>query len=684
VVGQPDFVTSNPPVLGANRIGLPTGIAVDNSGNLYVADYRYHRVLEFDAVLAGDGIADRVFGHANFNNTDIRTTYALNGPSAIALDSMGNLYIADEIDNRVLEYDAPLLNDTYPDRVFGQPSFFSTGRNNGGIGATTLDTPLGLALDDNDTLYIADTDNHRILVYDTPLIADTIADRVFGQPDFTSSVVNNGGISASSLGFPYSVAIGQGGDVYVADTGNHRLLAFDKPIADPALAIARMRADEIAAGGPAFTLIVDGTGFASGATVRWNGSARPTTMQSSTQLAAQIGTADIAAQGAASVTVANPAGGISAPRTIDLYIPTPFDTVADRVIGQPNRRSGTPNYWGTSAPSLDQPFNIAIHPGSGRIFVPDTFNHRVLSWANAYALTNGQAADLVIGQPDFNTNDPNQGGMVSAATLNAPIGVDVDAKGNLYVADAFNHRVLEYDAPLSSGMAADRVFGQPDFTSNTANNSGVSASSLGVVFNVLVDPAGNLYVADGARVLEYDTPLSNDTIADHVFGQPDFTSNAPNNGGVSATSLSSVNGLASDSASNLYIADTSNHRVLEYAAPLSSDSVADRVFGQPDFTSNAMNNGGVGAGTLAYPYDVEVDRAGNLYIADTNNNRVLQFDAPLIGDTIADRVFGQPDFATTIASNSASATSLTRPTGIAVDGVGNVYISDILSNRIVE
>ena len=191
-------------------------------------------------------------------------------------------------------------------------------------------------------------------------------------------------------------------------------------------------------------------------------------------------------------------------------------------------------------------------------------------------------------------------------------------------------------------------------------------------------------MADGARVLEYDTPLSNDTIADHVFGQPDFTSNAPNNGGVSATSLSSVNGLASDSASNLYIADTSNHRVLEYAAPLSSDSVADRVFGQPDFTSNAMNNGGVGAGTLAYPYDVEVDRAGNLYIADTNNNRVLQFDAPLIGDTIADRIFGQPDFATTIASNSTSATNLTRPTGIAVDGVGNVYIADIFSNRIVE
>ena len=106
--------------------------------------------------------------------------------------------------------------------------------------------------------------------------------------------------------------------------------------------------------------------------------------------------------------------------------------------------------------------------------------------------------------------------------------------------------MLAYDAPLTQGAAADRVFGQPDFTHNHDNKGGSAPNSLYDPAGVAVDAQGNLYVADlhNNRVLEYDAPLTHDTIADRVFGQPDFTHNTANNGGLSANSLSIPDGVA--------------------------------------------------------------------------------------------------------------------------------------------
>jgi len=130
-------------------------------------------------------------------------------------------------------------------------------------------------------------------------------------------------------------------------------------------------------------------------------------------------------------------------------------------------------------------------------------------------------------------------------------------------------------------------------------------------------------------VLAYDNPLSTDRTADQVFGQPDFASGAVNNGGVSADSLFFPFGVALDVFGTLYVADTFNSRVLAYDRPPATDATADLVFGQPDFTGNTFNNGGLSATGLFQPFSVALDRRGSLFVSDSGNNRLLVYDPQL-------------------------------------------------------
>jgi hypothetical protein len=237
-------------------------------------------------------------------------------------------------------------------------------------------------------------------------------------------------------------------------------------------------------------------------------------------------------------------------------------------------------------------------------------------------------------------------------------------------------------ALISCGQAApkataNRVYGQPDFTSNTPDNGGVSATSLWAPAAAAVDSSGGLYIADctNNRVLHYP---AGSTTADQVYGQPDFTSNAQNNGGLSATSLFSACGVAVDSSGGLYVAEYSNNRVLHYPA---NSTTADRVYGQPNFTSGTEDNGGISATSLYYPLAVAVDSSGGLYVADNLHNRVLHYPA---NSTTADRVYGQPDFTSDTPNNGGlSATSLCGPQGVAVDSSGRLYIADSENCRVL-
>jgi sugar lactone lactonase YvrE len=190
---------------------------------------------------------------------------------------------------------------------------------------------------------------------------------------------------------------------------------------------------------------------------------------------------------------------------------TTRDLVANRVLGQSN--------FDTAAPSagpggLSAPVAIAIDRSStpAHLYVADTKNNRVLGYRDGGAFSNGAPADIVIGQPDFLSTSCNPANSADAAPLCSPSGIAVDSIGNLYVADAGNNRVLEYDDPFaafeesgqSAGFIASRVLGQKDFSSAACNDGAdrAGADTLCGPFGLAIDERDRLYVAAPAAAGE--------------------------------------------------------------------------------------------------------------------------------------------------------------------------------------
>ena len=391
----------------------------------------------------------------------------------------------------------------------------------------------------------------------------------------------------------------------------------------------------------------------------------------------------------------------------------PGDTTADGVLGQPEFISNAPNQPTGVPSSTNMSFlfapAVAVSP-SGRLYLADDGNHRVLSWPSAAAFMNGESADLLLGQSDFTSGDPNSGGSPSSDTFFLPQGLAVESNGDLWVTDAFNHRVLKFNDPASTDAFADLVLGQPDFSTADQNlglgETGAQADSLNYPGRVLVTDDG-LFVADSgnSRVVFYPDPMQNQSAATRVFGQfNDFTTPIKNNDGSglcmnvaedacgppSAQNLFNPIGLALDNAGALYVADWINNRVLRYDAALTSDEVADVVYGQADFDTGDANQGGLQSG-LQLPTDVAVDRFGRVYIVDSNNHRAVVYPLTPSGQPAPPpiAVFGQlgdflmNDINHGLGPSLADADSLSGPSGIALDPSGSVYVVDAANSRLL-
>ncbi|PYV71325.1 MAG: hypothetical protein DMG97_16650 [Acidobacteria bacterium] len=184
------------------------------------------------------------------------------------------------------------------------------------------------------------------------------------------------------------------------------------------------------------------------------------------------------------------------------------------------------------------------------------------------------------------------------------------------------------------------------------------------------------------RVLVFMAPLSSSEAASLVIGQPDFTSKHCNRGRniPAADTLCGPKGLTLDASGNLWVAEDDNSRVLEYNDPLHSgspDISADLVYGEPNFSSVAC---ALGPNGVCHPDHVAIGRSGQLLISDGDNNRLLVIDDSLTNST-ANAVIGQPDFNSNTPATSAS--GLSGPKGITVDAKENLYVTDEDNNRLL-
>ncbi len=350
------------------------------------------------------------------------------------------------------------------------------------------------------------------------------------------------------------------------------------------------------------------------------------------------------------------------------------------VIGQPDLFSGRSNAGGRGARTLNLPSGIATD--GRRLAIADSANHRVLIW-NSIPVSGRIAPDVVLGQRDFVSEGSSDRGC-DARTLDRPTSVAF-SDGRFFVADTGHHRVLIWGSvPSSNDAPADVVVGQPDFSTHEENARGVNAAGLSRPAGVAAAD-GRLFIADTGnhRLLVWNSiPSSNGTEADIVLGQPDLAQNVRNNGGRDAATMESPKGVASDGR-RLIVCDTTNNRVLIWLnIPDRNGLPADVVLGQTDFDNVEPDLLRVNASTLLAPSAATVD-GERLFVADTGNHRVLQWDTfPVRSGAAAAHVFGQPDFSSRgFNHGGVGPLVLNEPTAVTFSG--RLFIADRLNHRVL-
>lgn len=320
------------------------------------------------------------------------------------------------------------------------------------------------------------------------------------------------------------------------------------------------------------------------------------------------------------------------------------------------------------------------------VVVADSGNHRVLIW-HGVPRDDEQPADVVLGQPDGESEGRAAGGRGPERGMNLPTGVLVH-DGRLIVADAWHHRILVWNTvPQADDVAPDLVLGQPDSSSVVENRGGdCSASTLYWPFGIGVVGSA-FWVADtgNRRVLGWRTGIPEpDQPADVVLGQPDAAAREENRGGAVGPATFRWPHDITGHEGLLLIADAGDHRLLGWSPPPDADRDADSVLGQPDFASALeWPYGPHTADRLRFPYAACLDGQW-LAVADTANNRVLLWDGVPDDGRGADHVLAQPDFSSNGENRwtSVQRDTLCWPYGLSLHE-DTLAVADSGNNRVM-
>jgi len=630
-IGGPGSVDG---VGSAARFNMPTGVAVDGSGNVYVADLGNYTIRKITVT----GVVSTLAGSAGVRGSadGIGTAAQFNLPAGVAVDDFGNVYVADVWNHTIRKISPAGVVRTLAGAA-GVP-----GSADGAATAARFNSPRDVTVDRHGNVYVADTGNHTIRRISSAGVVSTFA----GSAGIPGSADGTG--SAARFNEPTGLSVLYSLNFYVADSGNHTVRTISSAGVVSTLA-----------GSAGIPGSADGTGSAARFDRPW----------------------DVAVDGFGNIYVAD--ANNSTIRRIN-GIGAPVVSTLAGSAGRPGSADGT-----GSAARFFRPWGVAAD-GPGNVYVADTENYairrvtatgEVSTWAGSmrlhgsadgagsgarFILPEGVAVDVsgnvyVADTGNFTVRKVTPAGEVStlagsagrpgsadgtgsAARFVDPVGVAVDDSGSVYVADTQNHTIRKITPEGEVSTLAGSA-GRP----GSADGTGSTARFI-LPEGVAVDVFGNVYVADsGNSTIRKVTPAGEvSTLAGSAgrLGSIDGTG--------SGARFIFPEGVAVDEFGNVYVADTGNSTIRKVtpAGEVSTLAGSAGMLGSADGTG--------GAARFDHPGGLAVDGSGNVYVADTFNSTVRKIGSEGVVTTIV----GSPGALGSVRGELPA--SLYRPHGIAL------------------
>jgi len=691
---------NNLPAIQAS-IGYAGSVALDSSGNTYIADSYSSQVFKVSAsktltVVAGNG----TLGYSGDGGP--ATSAALNGPEGVAVDSAGNLYIADT-DNCVIRVVNTGSTSVTIAGVTIQPGNIQTVAGNGtagysgdGSGATSaqLDDPFGVFVDSLGNIYIADTDNAVIREVASSGNISTVA----GNFTLGAGYSGDTGLATSAqLDEPESVAVDPTGNIFIADT-------YNSVIREVTVANGDIQT-------------VAGTYYQWNDTCNYSGDGAGAT---AAQLCLPNG---VSLNSAANIFIADTNNSLIRvvnPSATQITIagvpisPGDIQTVAGNfALGAGYSGNG----GAATSAQLNFPGSIAVD-ASDDIYIADTDNFVVREVVAAGTIQAFAGNNTLAYSGD--------GGPATGAALNFPGSTFVDGSGNVYIADTVNSVIREVVAATGDiqAVAGNGTACLAPAPGGCGDGGPATSAQLNFPYGVFVDATGNIYIADTGLILTENSAIrvvNTGAAAITIAGvtiQPGYIQTVAGTLGTAgfagdgsaptSAELNNPQGVILDGSGNILIADTGNSAVrmintgpaaITIAGVTIQPNTIETVAGTPptacaDPSSGCGDNGLAVAAFLNFPSGIAVDSAEDIYIADTQNSAVRVVNGGIVPVTIAG-INIPSSYILTVAgtlgqdgysgdNGPPNSALLNEPWGVFVDSLGNIFIADTGNSAIRE
>ncbi len=659
----------------AAPVNTPFGVAIDSGGDEFIADSGNNEIREVNGTtgvittVAGTGVA----GYSGDGGP--ATSAELDSPAGISLDSFGHLFIADSDNNVVREVN---LSTGVISTVAGTGTA-GFGGNGGPATSATLFGPTSVAVDSSGNLFIADTGNDviREVSAATGKISTVAGD---GQNGFGG---DGGPATSAEMNFPMGVAVDSLGDLFIADSFNNRVREVSAATGTITTIAGTGVAGDSGNGGLATAAELNHPG---GLTVSSSGSLLFIADSNSNAIRKVNLSAATITQVAGNGTAGDSGnGGLATAAELDVPTAVALDSSGNLFIADANNNvirelsaatgniatvagNGLARFYGdgvaATLAALHSPTSVAVD-SSADVFIADALNQEV----REVSATTGDITTIAgTGIAGYS----GDGGPASSAELDDPTGVALDSSGDIFIADSGNNVIREVN--IATGVIT--TIAGNGIAGFSGDGGAATSAELDDPHAVALDSAGDVFIADTTNQVIREVSAATHEITT-VAGQPGLASYTGDGGAATSAGLNLPEGVAVDSEGNIFIADTGNSVIRKVSAASGEISTVAGTGG----TGLTGNGGSATAALLNAPTGVAVDLAGNLFIADSNNNEIREVSAATgkITAVAGNGVAGyQGD------GGPPGSALLDQPTGVAVDLSGNVYIADRLNSVIRE